>query len=573
MKRSHSLLVGLLILTSLPGIIASTAAQNRQTETYPDSLIADFNRLIIYLEQTHPDPYSGFGGKPFFHIKADALRNKLTSGQYSVAEFAALANEFMANIQDGHTVLSLPGNSQDASGNKKIQAPVAFKCIPDGLIFTRLPEKYATLLGARLVTVNGIGLDSLLKQVALLTPCENKYGAYAKFANSYYLDQLLPQLFPTAETLTFEVKDGAEHLSALTFPFNASSEKSAEKSVSVSGSYPGGLDKSYLNTGFVDPEKQIMLFRVKSIMARENFAATLKGNWSGALEGLENHYKRVLQKEIPRKPVSNKRNNRKPDNAAAKTNPGTLPAVDTAAALAGVPSFSELFYNLLSQMKQNGSSNLIIDLRGNGGGWTPITLPTLYMMYGDAYLQTDMGTNFYKLLSPLLFQKENSSLQKYSNMYGRELKMGDYVGQGKWNRSPEEERKEFLSSAMCAIPESLPKDGKPVYTPKNVFVITDAGTFSAAFHYTFYLWKMGAAVVGIPCSQAPNTYMEMTPFTLEYTGLSGSISNALQVFLPGNDPRAKTFYPDMMPQYEDYLRYEFSPHTELLWLIDRIKGK
>ncbi len=555
MQSFHSFLTGLLLFMCFTGVTTPSASQNLKTEISPDSLVADFNTLITYLEQTHPDPYSGFGGRPFFYVKADEVRKKIASGQHSIADFVSLANQFMANIQDGHTTLSFPGNNKELSGSKKtLQAPISLQCIPDGLIFTRVPEKHASLLGSKLISINGMGLDSLLRQIALLTPCENKYGAYSRLTNSYYRELLLPQLFPAAEILTFTAEDATGKVSSLNIPFQASAETSGEKGVSVSGSYPGGLDSHYLNYGFVDPEKQIMLFRVKSIMARENFAATLQGGWDGALQGLENHYKWVLQKEIPTNKCS-----------------GGISAVDTVAALAGVPSFSELFHNLLCEMKQNRSSHLIIDLRGNGGGWTPITLPTLYMMYGDSYLQTDMGTNFYKRLSPLLFQKEKSSLEKYNNMYGRKFNMGDYAGQGKWNRTPEEERKAFLSSAMCSIPESLSKDGKPVYTPQNIFVLTDAGTFSAAFHYAFYLWKMGATLVGVPSSQAPNTYMEMTPFTLPYTGLSGSISNALQVFLPGNDPRAKTFYPEIMPQYEDYLRYQFSSHTEVVWLIDRIK--
>lgn len=42
-------------------------------------------------------------------------------------------------------------------------------------------------------------------------------------------------------------------------------------------------------------------------------------------------------------------------------------------------------------------------------------------------------------------------------------------------------------------------------TPERVYVPTDAGTYSAAFHYAFYLWKMGATIVGVPSSQALNT--------------------------------------------------------------------
>jgi hypothetical protein len=127
---------------------------------------------------------------------------------------------------------------------------------------------------------------------------------------------------------------------------------------------------------------------------------------------------------------------------------------------------------------------------------------------------------------------------------------------------------------MSSVKDKLTaQQGKPVYTPEHVYVLVNYNTYSAAFHYMFYLWKMGATVVGLPSKQAPNTYMEMTPFELPRTGLKGSISNSLQMFLPVDDPRANQFTPDLMPTYEDYKRYNFNTATELLYLLDYIKGK
>lgn len=127
---------------------------------------------------------------------------------------------------------------------------------------------------------------------------------------------------------------------------------------------------------------------------------------------------------------------------------------------------------------------------------------------------------------------------------------------------------------MCSVPEKLQElQGKPLYTPEHIYVVTNDRTFSAAFHFTFYLWKMGATIVGVPSGQAPNTYMEQTLFRLPYTKMQGSISNSMQVCLPTNDPRAKTLYPDLMPTYEDYRKYNFDNQTEILYLPDRIKGK
>ena len=138
----------------------------------------------------------------------------------------------------------------------------------------------------------------------------------------------------------------------------------------------------------------------------------------------------------------------------------------------------------------------------------------------------------------------------------------------------EKYRNMVISQMMSSVKDKLmAQNGQPVYTPEHVYVLTDPGTFSAAFHYAFFLSKMGATIVGVTCSQAPNTYMEMTPFELPRTGLKGSISNSLQLFLPVNDPRAKDFTPDLMPTYEDYKRYNFDDNTIPLYLLDYIAGK
>lgn len=579
MKKIQSLLPVICILLITCGILNSTNAVAQKGPETPsaDSLAADFDILVKYLEQTHPDPYSGFGGKVFFHIKANEIKEQIAANHYSVAEFASLANEFMAHIRDGHTSIYPPaaGNTAGIPENKKaLKGTIAFKCIPDGLIISRISEPYGSLTGTKLESVNGISLDSLLIRITALMPCENKYGAYAKLANSYYTGQILQAIFPQADTITFETEDASGKRASASFPFNTSPGQPSEQIASLPGTYPAGLGNTYLGCGFADNEKDIMLLRVTSIMARENLEFVLQNNWQGSFQQLENHYKWYMKREMPRKNAGNrKHDSRRKGKATAGTNTGNTGEVDTLAALAGVPSFSETFYNMLEQMKRHGSKNLIIDLRGNGGGWTPITLPSLYMMYGDAYLTTPMNADFYKIVSPLVLRKENHSLEDYSKMYGRQIQYGDILFPWKEQDVPiAESRKSFISSAMCCIPGKLPADGKPVYTPEHVYVITDAGSFSAAFHYTFFLWKMGAVITGVPSSQAPNTFMESTPFTLPYTALKGSISNSMQVFLPANDSRAQTFTPRLIPSYEDYQKYNFDTNTEVLFLLDKIKN-
>lgn len=185
------------------------------------------------------------------------------------------------------------------------------------------------------------------------------------------------------------------------------------------------------------------------------------------------------------------------------------------------------------------------------------------------------GTDFYGLISPLYLKKMNMTLEQINMMSPYKIEYGDYLFDEEEiaGEITEEYRNEFITGLVCSIKDHLKaQQGKPVYTPEHVYVLINPTTFSAAFHYMFYLWKMGATVVGTPCKQAPNTYMEVTPFELPRTGLNGSISNALQLFLPVDDPRAEQFTPDLMTTYDDCKRYNFDTNTELLFLLDYIKN-
>ena len=155
------------------------------------------------------------------------------------------------------------------------------------------------------------------------------------------------------------------------------------------------------------------------------------------------------------------------------------------------------------------------------------------------------------------------------------MKLGDYLFMDNDYQGDDiaSIRKMMIQNAMTEIPEILQSlDGKQLYQPKQIFVITDPGTFSAAFHYAFYLHKMGATLVGVPSGQAPNTFMEVTPFTLPCSGLSASISNTLQQFFPKDSPLAKELIPDVRIMSQDYARYNLDADTPVLKILDICRG-
>ena len=528
----------ILILFICSGIVSSA-----QTILNKDSLVSDFSYLVQLIESTHPDPYNGFGGKVLFHKAANSVIKDLYNNPCTQTMFVGKVNMFLSNIHDGHTLLQ---NSKDENIGRYAQR-IAFRVIPEGLIVDGISTSHRDLLGSRLDSINGVGVDELVKRMGNLSPCENIYSNYEALHWGINGADLLHDLgVKFTDSIRYSFHDTEGKPISLTLPLV--SEDSLSNVPITFTTADSKVPYKNLNYQFADSEKRTMIIRVSRIKARENYEYCLKNKWDGAYNDIKSYYKYTLKKDIPS---------------------------DTIKALAGIPSFSEHFVNMLKQMKKYKSSNLIIDLRQDEGGWTPIVLPSLLMIYGDDYIAKDMNTAFYTLISPLYLHKINMTLDKLNLQQGTHYKMGDYITD---NDDPTSDtssvdslRNNFINNCMSATRPLLTKlKGKPLYHPQHIYVVTDAGTFSAAFHYAFYLWRMGATVVGVPSSQAPNTFMENTPFNLPYTHLSGSISNCMQIFLPVNDKRAKIFYPDLMPTYQDYKNYNFDANAEILYLLNVI---
>jgi hypothetical protein len=111
--------------------------------------------------------------------------------------------------------------------------------------------------------------------------------------------------------------------------------------------------------------------------------------------------------------------------------------------------------------------------------------------------------------------------------------------------------------------------GNPLFSPPSVIVLCDARTYSAAFHFLYYLRELGAVVVGVPPGQAPNAFMETTPFVLSESYLEGSISNSVQILLP-EDPGARALRPEFELTYELLTTYDFAEDAALHHTLDLI---
>ena len=52
-----------MLLTAIFSLVSAAQSPN-------DSIVADFRYFVKQLEATHPDPYTNYGGKAFFHRAA-----------------------------------------------------------------------------------------------------------------------------------------------------------------------------------------------------------------------------------------------------------------------------------------------------------------------------------------------------------------------------------------------------------------------------------------------------------------------------------------------------------------------
>jgi len=508
-------------------------------------LIDDFNTFIKYLEETHPDPYTAYGGLPEFKRKAQGLRNNITDNT-TIEQLEEMIKGFISVLNDGHTIIYKKTAGRQLETDS-YSLPLKFGIATDGIFISETSNDNTQYIGSFIKSVNDIPIDSLLKKVRQIRAVENKFGEYWELCNLLSTKGGFTLLFNDSEKIKMTLKHKNKETEHVYFSYIHKSDwHRRNSSVNLSN------ESNILYKQILENNNQLVGYFVWNTMGAREMVEDAANNNPASLNMNLNWMYSFLN--VPR-----------PD--------------DDKKAIEGIPALYPTFSELLNKMKEQKSDYLIIDLRYNSGGMTPLCRPLLYMLFGDKYLNYNSKAEYNRRLSDLQLGKWGlESIEQYNKGNNTSFLIGDftfgYFFGGVDSRPIEEKRKDLsLISYFRGIGSeyTINLNGKPIHEPK-IYVLTSPHTFSAAYHFVYFLTQIeNVSIIGVPSRQAGNTFMETTDFELPNTKISGSISNSLQVFYPDDPDKGKVLMPDFAMSWEDFAKYDFDKNAEILFVLDLIK--
>ena len=396
--------------------LTTTSAFGQTSETQTVSrqiLIDDFNTFIKYLEETHPDPYSSYGGLLEFKRKAQGLRDMITDDT-TLEQLKKIMREFISVLNDGHTLIYENEQTESAQG----YLPLQFGIAADGIFISETDKNHIQYRGALLESVNDVPIDSLLSKVQQICSTENRYGIYLELCNLLSSKTGYELLFSNSEKIKLTLKFTNKEPEFIYLNFVPDPNWNKQSSTVKLNNDNNLLYKQILENN----SQSVGYFFWSGMSSREMVEEVAK--YSPAY--LDMNLNAVYQSSLK---VS------RPD--------------DNKQAIEGIPALYPTFLELLKSMKEKKSEYLIIDLRYNGGGMYPLCRPLLYMLYGDKYLNYDCKAEYNRRLSRLQLNKWGlDSIQQFNTRYKTNFLTGDFIFGyffGSLNTKPIEEKRKDLS--------------------------------------------------------------------------------------------------------------------------------
>jgi hypothetical protein len=498
-------------------------------------LVADARQLADILESSHPDPYINGGGRIAFHRRLHQVLNSIPEEGMTRDEFFRILRPFIAGVGDAHTgfLQGYEVNQQRPGG-----IPLRFAVVEESLVVTGVAQQaQRELLGARLVSVEGIPLAELIHRQKQLRGIDNQYHGLREIAEQSlgfrpYMQDLIPEWKDTRR-VHLELKRPDGSLAAIELAQPATQHYWITPKSRVELPVP---DASGFLYAFLKPpasQKEIAYLRFTHMVG---YRETREG----------------------RDPILTK--------------------------LIRPPSATDTFRSMVVEMKKRGTETLLIDVRGNNGGDSLIVDILIYFLYGKETLLKMQGfgtgeSGVFRYSHLYFIDRPKQSLEAINADRMVPLIEGDY--EFSWSyvdgepiamrRKPPEEPPgfQYLRASPTFLPEFESGTYGGYYQPKRVIVLCDAGTASAGFSVVVGFHRLGATLVGTPSGQAPNSFGAAAVWKLNYTGIRGLVPMIAATHFPYNLEKAHVLPVDIPLTYERLASYNFDPNSEYLLALER----
>jgi len=514
-------------------------------------LIEDARQLLAILEENHPDPYVHGGGKIAFHLRFQEMLASIPEDGMTAEAFSRLLVPFVASVGDGHTDVwaryaldrALPGG-----------IPLRFEIVEQSLyVAAVVAHGDRELLGATLVSVEGVTLDKLRQRQRQLRGIENELHDLLWLLDGLwyraYLHDLIPEWTDCATIdVTLRLPDGSLVERSFRTTHYAGILRYPETALEMIDAGPYGFA-----TGFLDDDREIAILRVDDMTA----------------------YREVLGRTGGRRPE---------DISDAER--------------ASTPSATEVFRQLIVDMKAAGTETLLIDLRNDMGGASLMADILVYFLYGmdglhEAASRSILaGGGQIERVGPLEMKfYSDAELAEQSAQHSFPFEVGDYkvtdhhdfyeayaaqLGMT-LDELAEEQGHALVASRYTDFPEFAAELAAGTYggthTPRNVIALVRPRTYSSGFTLMQYLDWAGATLVGTPSAQAAYTFGEGLIWTLDHTGIQGMVAHNWYVSSPDDLERGRVWPVDVEMTYAELAEHGFDPNTEMRMALEWVEAK
>jgi hypothetical protein len=555
LRTTVFILAAVLAQTLAPGAWAQEAEATGRLSR--DRLIQDIRQLSELLESAHPDPYINGGGKVAYHRRLQDLIRSIPDAGLTRQEFHVRLQPFIARLGDGHT--SLPPDRSARDHDKPGGIPLYFDIVEKNLYVSAVSSAgHLPLVGSILESVEGVSFSTLVRRESEQRGHDNDHHALSGLGRdgALYFRESLRRLVPEW--------DGRGKIRVA---LRDASGKVEKHTLGTAGNvtYPLLRNESKLDLPdadrsfayhFLDDSRERAYLRIDDMTTYREFFEYSRSIGSSGYEGWA---RRVYQRHSHEDP------------------PDSMDDV-----IAGIPSASETFRSLFREMKAARSPVLIVDLQRNFGGNSLMVQILLYHLVGfDRTVSLLEETAAIQKLSPFFHGGTQAGVDLEAVAYHDRvpLKLGDYDFSSDSRFMTGGDLQESLRDSYTRMFEQMPsffavfssREDEALYFPDKIVVLCGNQTQSSGFDLLTDLYRLGAVVVGVPSSQAGNSFGNIWPFELSNSKLSGYLSTKYFVAYPDQPATGFTLEPHHPLTYGKLAAYGFDRNATLLYALEILR--